>query len=456
MNRYAIAFGAGVLIVASVWLFESLRPQQDTAPPTDDATQRQFEEFDRSSADPDGDEPTNSVERTAPGPTRPSTWGPVNQGEGPRIQFVHPLTGEGKPARLVVGAPGMWPPTELWTDDDGVVALPELGASTLHGASVSTWEVLARSLDGTQAFWGSISRDSLSDDGASPPEPVEMSGADDVEVRIVDGEDQPVEGADVRLSRQVLGFVHLSRRTETEGTCTFQTIPGGSVRISGRKPGVGSGSHTLEFDGEGPATVVIRLVEPAGLAMPSGDGYLGPVETEAEPDTGDAGPGGVSTRLYATDEWGGAVDDALIQVWSGDRLVFESRSRGTDPVQAKLQADKEYRVVVLGARYGEGSRRVIGGETREVIVEMDEPHFSISLPEGRVMEVGRIEEILGQPLVEDGSAWLVDVTDPNSPASLAGLQRGDALMSVWRGTTGDWRVLVSRDAELREVVIPAK
>lgn len=455
MNRYAIAFGAGVLIVASVWLFESLRSGHNTAPPADDATQRQFEEFDRSSADPDADEPTTSVERTAPGPTRPSAWGPVNQGEGPRIQFVHPLTGEGKPARLVVGAPGMWPPSELWTDDNGVVALPELGANTLRGVSVSTWEVLARSLDGNRAFWGSISRDSWSDD-ASPPETVEMSGADDVEVQIVDGEDQPVEGAEVRLSRQVLGFVHVRRRTDAEGTCTFQTIPGGSVRVSGRKSGVGSGSHTLEFDGEGPVTVVIRLVEPAGLAMPSGEGYLGPVDTEADPGAEDAGPGGVSTRLYATDEWGGAVDDALIQVWSGGRMVFESRSRGTEPVRAKLQADEEYRVVVLGARYGEGSRRVVGGETREVIVEMGEPHFSISLPESRVMEVGRIEEILGQPLVQDGSAWLVDATDPNSPASSAGLQRGDALMSVWRGTTGDWRVLVSRDAGFREVVIPAK
>jgi hypothetical protein len=163
----------------------------------------------------------------------------------------------------------------------------------------------------------------------------------------------------------------------------------------------------------------------------------------------------VETRLYATDEWGGAVDGALIQVWRDDRMVFEATSRGTDPVIAGLKEDTSFRVVARGARYGEGSQRIVGGERGEVIVEMDQPLFSIPLPASRVGDVDKIEGILGQPLVKDGSAWLIDATDPSSPAMSAGLQRGDALVSVWKGAAGDWRVLVRRDGGFREVVIPS-
>jgi hypothetical protein len=454
VNRYIIAFGAGILIVASVWLFEQQRAHRGATLETDERTPRQFDDFEESSPDGDGRQPTAPAPRATSPMVSDGTWDVTREGDGPQIQFVDPMTGQGTPARLVVGAPGMWPPTELWTDSEGVVSLPDPSARTLRGAPVATWEVLARSLTGDRAFWGTLTREALKADGASRPEPVKLVSADDIEVRIVDGEDRPVEGAKVRLSRQAIGFVHLSRRTGSEGTTRFETIPRGTFRISGRKDRVGSGSHRLDYDGRGETTVVIRLVDKAGLAMPSGDGYLGPVETEPE-RTQNQEPGGVETRLYATDEWGGAVDGALIQVWRDDRMVFEATSRGTDPVTAGLKEDTSFRVVARGARYGEGSQRIVGGERGEVIVEMDQPLFSIPLPASRVGDVDKIEGILGQPLVKDGSAWLIDATDPSSPAMSAGLQRGDALVSVWKGAAGDWRVLVRRDGGFREVVIPS-
>jgi hypothetical protein len=454
VNRYVIAFGAGILIVAAVWLFEQRRTHRDTPLQTDDRAPRQFDAFEEPSPDESGRQPTAPAPRAKSPTAWDGAWEVAREGDGPQIQFVDPLTGQGTPARLVVGAPGMWPPTELWTDSEGIVSLPDPSARTLRGAPVATWEVLARSLTGDRAYWGILTRDALKADGASRPEPVKLVSANDIEVRIVDREDRPVDGAQVRLSRQAIGFVHLSRRTGTEGACLFETIPRGTFRISGRNARVGSGSHRLDYDGRGETTVVIRLVKEAGLAMPSGEGYLGPVETDPE-RTQDEEPGGVETRLYATDEWGGAVDGALIQVWKGDRMVFEATSRGTDPVIAGLQEDQSYRVVVRGARYGEGSQRVVGGESGEVIVEMDQPLFSIPLPASRVGDADKIEAILGQPLVQDGSAWLVDATDPSSPAMSAGLKRGDALVSIWKGAAGDWRVLVRRDGGFREVVIPA-
>ena len=160
-------------------------------------------------------------------------------------------------------------------------------------------------------------------------------------------------------------------------------------------------------------------------------------------------------KFYVVDDYGAPVEGALVQVWQQDRLLGSELSRGNEPVEFRLDARGTYHVVAIDGDRGETVRRVdMRGDSLETVLRLDAPLFSSDFPPGRLEQPGRIETILGVPVIPDGSSWVLDVRTEGSRAAKAGLERGDYLMSVHR-RKGDWTVIVERDGQIVELDLPA-
>ena len=72
------------------------------------------------------------------------------------LRFVAGEGGQPRPASARVGAPGLYPPMSLDTDDTGTLHLPRHLADRLHGAPFEIYELLVRSHDGDHGFWGDL------------------------------------------------------------------------------------------------------------------------------------------------------------------------------------------------------------------------------------------------------------------------------------------------------------
>lgn len=165
---------------------------------------------------------------------------------------------------------------------------------------------------------------------------------------------------------------------------------------------------------------------------------------------------GASAELYVTDEWGGPVAGAWVQVWSGGRQVESATSRGSKPIELNIEPGRTYRIFAVTGRQGEGLEVIEAkdeAEGREWVVDLSDPLLTHSVPPGRVRQLDQLESILGQSVVEDGQALVVDAVDPESPAVEAGLKRGDQLLAVWQVGPA-WRVVVERDGAIRKFKIP--
>lgn len=92
------------------------------------------------------------------------------------------------------------------------------------------------------------------------------------------------------------------------------------------------------------------------------------------------------------------------------------------------------------------------GDVEGVVVALEDALLTHDLPPGRVTDIDTIGDILGVPLVADGDSWLLDATDPESPAMKAGLERGDRLMWV-REIDAGYSVAVERGRDVVEVTV---
>jgi hypothetical protein len=159
-------------------------------------------------------------------------------------------------------------------------------------------------------------------------------------------------------------------------------------------------------------------------------------------------------QFYVVDDYGAPVEGALVQVWQQERLLGSELSRGNEPVSFRLDARGTYRVVAIDGERGESIRTVdMTGDSPETVLRLDAPLFSSEYPPGRLEQPGRIETILGAPVIPDGSSWVLDVRTEESRAAKAGLERGDYLMSVHR-RQGHWTVIVERDGQVVELDLP--
>lgn len=433
-----------------------------------------------SSSASDGDSPA----RTEPGRTdKPAADGIVFQAHVPKVEvpvvetpqvvvspsgfavrFSPPGEAPSEPVDATVGMAGIYPAPKVSAPKNGTVPLPAPQASTLWGDEMHTYEIYARTSDGSHASWGEVSTE-----GRSKGDVIEVSlqGASPLVVEVRDTDGDPVPGAEVRVSRGFVGLVHLTKETSEAGTATFEALPPGEFQVTLQARGFARRTQRTNH-GEGQATVEIAL-ERGPTRVGNGElerlaaqvvveGNRTVVETvepegESESDT----LGGESVRsavdLYVTDSTGSGVSGALLQLWQGQKKIFEAKSRGTRPVQVELEAPFQGTLVAFDGRRGEGRARLSLSRVdtaHEAIVSINRPLLSLDLPPGRVNSRAQIEQIFGAELVQDGDAWLADVVSSTCAAAQAGIERGDRV--VWlRQVGGGYSALVERGGQRMQI-----
>lgn len=481
------------------------------------------ESRDRGAPDGRGSEPADA--RGSRGDGRLSPFRPLEtlrlDASRPAVQFFDPRVGGGRQTTVRVGAPGIWPPVRVETDERGVLYLPDVGTETLRGGVVREFEVLARSNKGDGGHWGNV-RSSRIPGGERPNlRRATLRATGELTVRAVGPEGGSVEGARVRVSRGVVGFVSLRRFTDAEGEAVFERVPPGELLVAGVHPKDGPATRRrvrLEPAGEvavdlvvdrdelpevprpdvPPRDVTVRIEgltestwaeaalqwrvaggdwraatparESSGtrrwstsvaagevqLRVETGDGAVASERFVLEEDEAFAWRPRLrwNVDVYVVDEWGTPVEGALVQMWGGGELVESAASRGDEPVEVEASVNTSYEVLGVGARQGEGLAE-LEPEDRELVVRLGEPLFSHEVPSDRPTDSERIGKLLGAPIVADGSARLVDAVDPESAARRAGIQRGDALLSLFEHD-GAWRAVVAREGSLHRYRLVAE
>jgi protocatechuate 3,4-dioxygenase beta subunit len=159
--------------------------------------------------------------------------------------------------------------------------------------------------------------------------------------------------------------------------------------------------------------------------------------------------------IYVTDAQGMPVEDALVQLWKDGELVREGYSRGATALPVRLTPPIGVRIFAIDARRGEALRTLDfqpNADVDDVILRLEDPLLTHDLPPGRLTDPDRISDVLGVSLVRDGDSWLLDATNPESPAMKAGLERGDHLLWVRKVDTG-YSVAVERGRDVIEVTL---
>lgn len=581
--------GAGALLVVGLF-FSSLNSQK----PNNRGSETLEE--DAESASPS--DPSVDQKNTAPGT--------------PPLRFIDPA-GEPAAVSAMVGTPGKYPPDEVELAAGDYYELPEPQETTFAGKDLGeapvAHEVLARSKDGRSAAWVEVAP---AERYEAELHTINLEAARALQVEVVDANDEPVVGADVRLSRGLVGLIHLLAEVDEEASVDFWAIPAGDFQISVKASGfVGQTRHFLHtneltddkkpnrakfvmdrgatlsgrvVDGAGRgvsgATVEVIPVSPfaeevldaeflarVGVASQRGesdnDGRFslggvsaGAAQVRAEApgwssglsglvrvkqgqrhDVGDIvvdaqGSGeellvrvettdpevklsavellaegedgadrrcrgslmraadwrfpncGVGTRtliatttkgvklkwrgeftettevrldapasleLFAVDQSGAPVTGAFIEVWEGDKLVFQGESRGHQPVRYQAALPFSGALFARDARLGAGGEPIAieAGEpapvqgVRRYVAELNAGLLSLDSPAGDVRDAAQIEEIIGVELVEDGRQVLFDMVPPDSPGAEAGLERGDSFIYL-RPSGSGYKLAVSR------------
>lgn len=352
--------------------------------------------------------------------------------------------------RAQVGAAGMWPPAKSRVALGERLPFPDATASTFGGDAVRAFEVYARTEQGGHAFWGEVTLDEVNADGVREV-PLAQTGS--IQVHVLDEAGEPLAGARVRISRGLVGLVHLNEATGAAGDVGFAGVPPGDYRVVADADGY-IGRSRLLLHTSSDSTIELQL-------EPGETRDLDSVDMQPRHPGGQRGDeqAGRSVELYVVDSTGSPVSNALIQVWAGGKKVYEATSRGRQPVRASLPTPFSGRLVAYDGRRGEGQTALRLGEegtdTGEYIARLDSDLFSVDLPTGRIHQEARIEQILGARLVRDGRARLVEFESSDSPARAAGVERGDRLIWV-RQTGAGFEALVERGGQRLAFELPQR
>lgn len=200
----------------------------------------------------------------------------------PTVRFVDPERDDGVRSLVVAGAPGIWPPETMQSDDRGLLYLPKTDVGTLTGEQFRRFELMARSTEGSLAYWETVAfeDEGTSGDGAGAKR-VELRRAAPVEVVVRAPDGANPSGANVRLTRGMLGFVTLNKHSGPDGSASFRTIPPGTYVASAQVAEIGRGRTRFRHDGEEVSSVVVELTSDA-VSAPS-EGLPDSAETSSEP-----------------------------------------------------------------------------------------------------------------------------------------------------------------------------
>jgi len=188
----------------------------------------------------------------------------------PVVRFIDPETASGVRSLVVAGAPGIWPPETMRSDDNGVLYLPKTDVGTLTGEAFRHFELMARSTEGAFAYWETVTfEDMATGTGETKAEQVELHGAAAVEVVVRAPDGANPSGAKVRLTRGTVGFVTLNKYSGPKGRASFRTIPPGTYVATAQVPEIGRGRTRFRHDGSEASTVAVELVDDA-VSVPTG------------------------------------------------------------------------------------------------------------------------------------------------------------------------------------------
>lgn len=252
MNRKLTLAVSGILaLVGMVAAFE-LGRRGSARPASDSASTSDVSESVRWSTPSNRSEPTSS---TSSGyrPLETLVVDPTHS----TVKFVSPESREGQRSMVLVGAPGIWPPATLTSDEYGVLYLPQTDIRTLTGKTFRQYELLARSTEHQLAYWGVVDfgRQSAGEEGERRR--LELRESAPIRLQVEGPDGQPRDGAEVRLSRGAVGFVTLNKQTGPDGSASFRTIPPGSYVASASLAEVGAGD--VEFEHQGPELTSVEI-----------------------------------------------------------------------------------------------------------------------------------------------------------------------------------------------------
>ena len=261
-QKIAIAVIGGLFAVGLVLAFEFGRSSRSDAA-LKESEQTNFEEG-WGGEEPEGTKRSDSASNLAPLETL------VTDPSHPHVQFLNPSGTSGVSSIVLVGAPGIWPPATLTTDARGSVYLPDTDVETLRGEAFGHFEVMARASKKSLAFWGSLDFGGEGPEGKWPQKRVALEAASDVRVSVKDADGRPVSDAEIRLSRQRIGFVSLTKRTSREGSGRFRAIPAGEFVVSARHRKQGEGEEIFDHAAGETSKLTIKLDPSRRPPVPKG------------------------------------------------------------------------------------------------------------------------------------------------------------------------------------------
>ncbi|TXD39399.1 hypothetical protein FRC98_03105 [Lujinxingia vulgaris] len=375
-------------------------------------------------------------------------------------------------SRVMVSAPGLWPPVVTRSDEAGYVALPEPGARGPGKEPMRFYEFLARSDDDDdepRAFWGVIQGPGgpvFAEEGARF---VRAAPAADLRLGIVDAEGAPVEGAFVRLSRDSLALLHLHVTTREDGVAAFRQIPPGTYYVTIDADRHSRRTLQVQHEADDAFMLNVELLEGGGLRMPEAwrapvaqvlgqsssksSASEAPSPEDATSEKKDDEVAREALEIYVADPQGAGVSGAWVEVWQAGERVASGVSAGSRALHVQVPAGAPLTVYATHPGWGEGQLGgVKAGARGGATVRLGRPLLSAPVPD-RVRSMSAIEAALEQRIVDTGSGHQIDVVDPQSAAARAGVERGDALVFA-RRVGGEMRVTVSRGGSFLEVALP--
>ncbi len=403
-------------------------------------------------------------------------------------------------SQVVLNSPGMWPHTTEETDSAGYLAFPAAATSMLDGRPLQMYEVVARSPGDEESessgFWGLV-RGPETEVSAGEATQVPMQPASAIEVEVVDGDGNPIEGAYLRLARDSVGLVHLNYTTREDGRARFRAIPRGSYYLTLDAQGYARTTVNVEHSERLGGTMTVTMDDGSGLRLPHS--WRGPPVQELarsggassgrstgssqsgaatgsggarsaasasdqsdeqspgsgeEEATAEPAPQMVSIEVYVAGDRGSGIEGAWIEAWAGGSRVDTGRSRGNTAEHLTVPAGVPVEIVATHAGWGEGIKALSAvDEGDDFIVTLDGELLSRTGARDRIPWIDDIEAALDVELVEDGRRLLIDLPRSGSAAADAGVQRGDSLLFV-RRDGGDHLAVVERGGQIVEISVP--
>ena len=159
-------------------------------------------------------------------------------------------------------------------------------------------------------------------------------------------------------------------------------------------------------------------------------------------------------EVRVLDARGAPVEGAVLRVLADGVVSDVIRTVPAGGMKLRTQAVKTLKVWAASGRHGEGVVELSVEDLPEVVtLRLEESLFFAFYP-GRIQPVDAIEAALGEPLVEDDDALLMDITRRDSPAYKAGIPRGARLLDMRRSSKGT-EVTFEYESKVRQAYLPA-